>query len=43
LRRHLGDSYLGLLRFFLNHRRLMRSRLAERIDKSPWELMTNHG
>ncbi|MDB5402244.1 MAG: hypothetical protein JWQ55_4262 [Rhodopila sp.] len=28
LRRHLGNSYLGLLRFFLNHRRFMRSRCA---------------
>jgi hypothetical protein len=29
-----------LLRFFLNHRRYMRSQLAERIGKSPRELMT---
>jgi hypothetical protein len=43
LRRQLGGSYLSLLRFFLNHRRYMRSRLAERIGKSPWELMTNQG
>jgi len=43
LRRQLGGSYLSLLRFFLNHRRFMRSRLAERIGKSPWELMTNQG
>jgi hypothetical protein len=43
LRRHLGGSYLGLLRFFLNHRRFMRSRHAERNGKSPWELMTNQG
>jgi hypothetical protein len=40
LRRHLGNPYLDLLRFFLNHRRYMRSQLAERIGKSPWELMT---
>jgi hypothetical protein len=40
LRRHLGGSYLDLLRFFLNHRRFMRSRLAERHGKSPRELMT---
>jgi len=40
LRRHLGSAYLDLLRFFLNHRRFMRSRLAERIGKSPRELMT---
>jgi len=43
LRRHLGNSYLDLLRFFLNHRRFMRSRRAERQGKSPRELMTGHG
>jgi hypothetical protein len=43
LRRHLGDSYLGLLQFFLNHRRFMRSRRAERNGKSPRELMTGQG
>ena len=37
LRRHLGDSYLSLLQFFLNHRTLMRSRRAERNGKSPCE------
>jgi hypothetical protein len=40
LRRHLGNAYLDLLRFFLNHRRYMRSQLAERVGKSPRELMT---
>jgi len=40
LRRHLGGSYLDLLRFFLNHRRFLRSRHAERQGKSPLELMT---
>jgi hypothetical protein len=40
LRRHLAGSYLGLLRFFLNHRRFMRSRHAERNGKSPWQVMT---
>ena len=40
LRRHLGSSYLDLLRFFLNHRRFLRSRHAERQSKSPRELMT---
>ena len=40
LRRHLGTSYLDLLRFFLNYRRYMRSQLAERVGKSPRELMT---
>jgi len=43
LRRHLGNSYLDLLRFFLNHRRFMRSRRAERNGKSPRELMTGQG
>ncbi len=43
LRRHLGGSYLDLLRFFLNHRRFMRSRRAERQGKSPRELMTGSG
>lgn len=43
LRRHLGDAYLGLLRFFLNHRRFPRSRRAERQGKSPRELMTGQG
>jgi len=43
LRRHLGGSYLDLLRFFLNHRRFMRSRHAARQGKSPCELMTGQG
>jgi len=43
LRRHLGGSYLDLLRFFLNHRRSLRSRRAERNGKSPRELMTGQG
>jgi hypothetical protein len=43
LRRHLGESYLSLLQFFLNHRRFMRSRRAERNGKSPCELMTGQG
>jgi hypothetical protein len=43
LRRHLGGSYLDLLRFFLNHRRFLRSRHAERQGKSPRELMTDQG
>jgi hypothetical protein len=30
LRRHLGNSYLELLRFFLNHHRFLRSRHVER-------------
>src|SRR3954470_6875505 len=40
LRRHLGGSYLDLLRFFLNHRRFLHSRHAERQGRSPRELMT---
>ena len=43
LRRHLGGSYLDLLRFFLNHRRFLRSRHAERQGRSPSELMTGQG
>ncbi|MBV8870057.1 MAG: hypothetical protein JOY65_11665 [Acetobacteraceae bacterium] len=43
LPRHLGGSYLALLRFFLNHRRFPRSRHAERRGKSPRELMTGQG
>ncbi len=43
LRRHLGGSYLDLLRFFLNHRRFLRSRRAERNGTSPRELMTGQG
>jgi len=43
LRRHLRGSYLDLLRFFLNHRRFLRSRRAERQGKSPRELMTGQG
>ena len=40
LRRHLGPDYLALLQFFLNHRRFVRSEHAERVDKSPAELLT---
>lgn len=45
LRRQLGGEYLELLRFFLNHRKLMRSEVAERAGKSPREIMTGeeHG
>jgi len=41
--RRLGGSYLDLLRFFLNHRRFLSSRRAERNGKSPRELMTGQG
>jgi len=40
LRRHLGNDYLTLLQFFLNHRRFERSERPERVDKSPAELLT---
>jgi hypothetical protein len=42
LRRHLNGSraWLGLLQFFFNHRRFMRSRCSERLGKSPREAMT---
>jgi hypothetical protein len=40
LRRDLGDGYLDLLRFFLNHRRFLRSDRPERVGKSPAELLT---
>lgn len=40
LRRQLGEDYLALLQFFLNHRRFVRSEHAERVGKSPAELLT---
>ncbi|MEO0516034.1 MAG: hypothetical protein AAF171_01900 [Cyanobacteria bacterium P01_A01_bin.116] len=40
LRRSLGDDYLNLLRFFLNHRQFMRSLKPERVGKSSKELLT---
>ena len=40
LRRHIGNSYLALLQFFLNHRRFMRSERPERVGLSPLEIMT---
>ena len=40
LRRHLGSDYLHLLRFFLNHRRFLRSEHPARVDHSPAELLT---
>jgi len=39
LRRHIGNDYLHLLRFFLNHSRFQRSDRSERIGKSPAELL----
>lgn len=40
LRRHLGNDYLTLLQFFLNHRRFARSQRPERVAKTPAELLT---
>jgi len=39
LRREIGHGYLDLLRFFLNHRRFLRSDRPERVGKSPAELL----
>jgi hypothetical protein len=39
LRKAVGQGYLELLRFFLNHRRFLRSEHAERVGKSPAELL----
>ena len=40
LRRQLGNDYLTLLQFFLNHHRYLRSEDPSRVDKSPAELLT---
>lgn len=40
LRRHLGQPYLDLLRFYLNHHPLIRSQCPRRTGKSPVELLT---
>jgi transposase-like protein len=40
LRRQLGEDYLTLLQFFLNHRRYPRSEDPSRVGKSPAELLT---
>jgi hypothetical protein len=40
LRKHLGKDYLDLLRFFLNHRRFLRSEYPEREGRSPAEILT---
>jgi hypothetical protein len=40
LRRSLGDDYLNLLQFFLNHPCFMRSMKPERLGKSPKQLLT---
>lgn len=45
LRKQIGENYLTILQFFLNHRRFMRSQREERTGKSPKELLTGeeHG
>lgn len=40
LRKHLGNHYLDLLRFFLNHRRFLRSEYPTRRGKSPREILS---
>ena len=40
LRHSIGNDYLALLQFFLNHRRFLRSEHPERVNKSPAELLT---
>jgi hypothetical protein len=40
LRHQIGHGYLDLLRFFLNHRRFLRSDRPERVGRSPAELLT---
>ena len=40
LRKHLGPEYLDLLRFFLNHRRFLRSEHPQRVGQSPAEILT---
>jgi hypothetical protein len=41
LRRQLGSEYLDLLRFFLNHRRFLRSEDPRREGRSPTEILTD--
>jgi hypothetical protein len=43
LRKEVGQGYLELLRFYLNHRRFLRSEHAERQGKSPAELLSGQG
>ena len=42
LRKHLGTSYLDVLRFFLNHRPFLHTTRPDRKGKSPAELLTGH-
>jgi hypothetical protein len=45
LRKQLGQGYLVLLQYYLNHRRFPRSEHEQRVDRSPRELLTGarHG
>jgi hypothetical protein len=40
LHRQLGDENLRLLQFFLIHRTFLRSRVSERVGKSPRQILT---
>lgn len=40
LRRDIGNDYLDLLRFFLNHRRFLRSERPDRVGHSPAQLLS---
>jgi hypothetical protein len=42
LRRHIGNDYLDLLRFFFNHHRYARSDRPERVGISPAELLSGN-
>lgn len=42
LRRHIGNDYLDLLRFFFNHHRYARSDRPQRVGKSPAELLSGN-
>jgi hypothetical protein len=42
LRRHIGEAYLELLQFFLNHRRFLPSECPQRVGKSPAELLAGN-
>jgi hypothetical protein len=41
LRREIGNGYLDLLKFYLNHTPFMRSENQERVGKSPAEILKN--
>lgn len=41
LRREIGNGYLDLLKFYLNHTPFMRSENQDRVGKSPAEILMN--